>query len=289
MKFKNMLTLAMTATLSLALVGCGSSSSTAEDSSSVAEDSSLEPLRIAMECAYAPFNWTQSDDSNGAVQISDSSDYAYGYDVMMAIELAEQTGRELEIVKMDWDALIPALQSGSVDAVIAGQCITADRAAQVDFSDPYYYAQIVSLVSADGPYASATGISDFAGAVATSQLGTVWYDTILPQVADIDLLPAQESVPAMLVALDSGAVELVVTDQPTALAACVAYPTMVMLDFSDSDDGFEVSDEDVVMGISVQQGNEELIAQINEMLSQYTTDDYSAMMEEAIEVQPLNQ
>lgn len=282
MKMKKMLALAMTATLSLALVACSSSSSTTEDSAS-------EPLRIAMECAYAPFNWTQSDDSNGAVQISGSNDYAYGYDVMMAIELAEQTGRELEIVKMDWDALIPALQSGSVDAVIAGQCITADRAAQVDFSDPYYYAAIVSLVKADGPYASATGISDFAGAIATSQLGTVWYDTILPQVADINLLPAQESVPAMLVALDSGAVELVVTDEPTALAACAAYPSMVMLDFSDSDDGFEVSDEDVVMGISVQQGNDELVAQINEMLSQYTTEDYSDMMAEAIEVQPLNQ
>lgn len=280
MKLKKVLALALAGMMCLSLAGLTGCSS-AEDDTKV--------LRVAMECAYAPFNWTQSDDSNGAVPISGSSDYAYGYDVMMAIELAEQMGYELEIVKMDWDALIPALQSGSVDVVIAGQCITTDRAAQVDFSDPYYYAQIVALVKEGSGYETATGISDLAGAVATSQLGTVWYDTILPQVEDIDLLPAQESVPAMLVALDSGAVELVVTDQPTALAACAAYPDMVMLDFSDSDDGFVVSDEDVVMGISVQQGNDALIAEINEMLSQYTADDYADMMAQAIEVQPLNQ
>ncbi len=280
MKLKKVLALALAGMMCLSLAGLTGCSSKEDDT---------KVLRVAMECAYAPFNWTQSDDSNGAVPISGSSDYAYGYDVMMAIELAEQMGYELEIVKMEWDALIPALQSGSVDVVIAGQCITTDRAAQVDFSDPYYYAQIVALVKEGSGYDTATGISDLAGAVATSQLGTVWYDTILPQVADIDLLPAQESVPAMLVALDSGAVELVVTDQPTALAACSAYPSMVMLDFSDSDDGFVVSDEDVVMGISVQQGNDALIAEINEMLSQYTPDDYADMMMQAIEVQPLNQ
>ena len=46
-------------------------------------------LKVAMECGYAPYNWTQPDDSNGAVQISGSSDYAYGYDVMMAKKIAD--------------------------------------------------------------------------------------------------------------------------------------------------------------------------------------------------------
>ena len=46
-------------------------------------------LTVAMECAYAPYNWTQSDDSNGAVPIKDSSDYANGYDIMMAKKICE--------------------------------------------------------------------------------------------------------------------------------------------------------------------------------------------------------
>ena len=52
-------------------------------------------LRVAMECAYAPYNWSQADDSNGAVPIAGTSDYAYGYDVMMAKLIAESMGKEL--------------------------------------------------------------------------------------------------------------------------------------------------------------------------------------------------
>ena len=185
MKGKTLLTLALALTMTLSLAACssgGSASVPAPDASApmaAAPESALTPklvedgvLKVAMECAYAPFNWTQADDSNGAVPISGTSDYAYGYDVMFAKKIAEHLGCELEIVKMEWDPLIPALQSGSVDAVIAGQCITADRAAQVDFSDPYYYASIVCLVKSDGAYAGAAGISGFSGAKATSQLGT---------------------------------------------------------------------------------------------------------------------
>ena len=58
-------------------------------------------LRVAMECAYAPYNWTQGDNSNGAVAISGTEDYAYGYDVMMAKKIADHLGKELEIVKLD--------------------------------------------------------------------------------------------------------------------------------------------------------------------------------------------
>jgi putative lysine transport system substrate-binding protein len=84
-------------------------------------------LRVGMECAYAPYNWTQPTNANGAVQINGSSDYAYGYDVMMAKYLADKLGYTLEIHKMDWDSLPIAVQSGIVDCVIAGQSITEER------------------------------------------------------------------------------------------------------------------------------------------------------------------
>lgn len=90
-------------------------------------------LKVAMECSYAPYNWTQPDDSNGAVPISGSSDYAYGYDVMMAKKICDELGYDLEIVKLDWDSLVPAVQSGKVDCVIAGQSITSERQQMVDF------------------------------------------------------------------------------------------------------------------------------------------------------------
>lgn len=254
-----------------------------------AEESNDNVLRVAMECAYAPYNWTQADDSNGAVPISGTNDYAYGYDVMMAKLIAESMGKELEIVKLDWDSLVPAVMSGDVDLVIAGQSITAERLEVVDFSDPYFYASIVTLTKADSAYASATSVADLAGATCTSQLGTIWYDICLPQIPDANILTAQETAPAMLVALESGAVDLVVTDMPTALAATAVYGDMVLLDFTGTAGEFEVSDEEINLGISMKKGNTELLEAVNAVLATLTVEDYEAMMADAIAVQPLSE
>lgn len=220
--------------------------------------------------------------------IADSTEYAYGYDVMMAKHICDELGYDLEIVKMDWDSLVPAVVSGNVDCVIAGQSITAERQEMVDFTDPYYYASIITLTKSDSKYADAKGVADLAGATCTSQLNTIWYDNCLPQIKDANILPAQESAPAMLVALEADKCDIVVTDQPTGLAACVAYPDFKLLDFADSDDPFEVSDEDINIGISLQKGNTELKDAINGVLEKMTADDYEEMMNEAIAVQPLS-
>ena len=297
----------MAAVMAFSMAACGSSASTettaaeteasaeteaaeeSEETEAEAEETTGGTLKVAMECAYAPYNWTQNDDSNGAVQISGSKDYAYGYDVMMAKKIAEDLGMDLEIVKSDWDSLIPALQSGKVDCVIAGQSITSERLQSVDFTKPYYYASVVALTKNDSPYAEAKGVADLAGGTCTSQQNTIWYDSCLPQIENANILAAQESAPAMLVALKSGKVDYVVTDMPTAKAACLAYPDFKILDFTSTDDDFEVSDEDINIGISVKKGNTELADKINGVLDTMTTDDYEAMMDEAISVQPLAQ
>ena len=280
---KKIIFVLLAAVMVLSLAACGSSKSGDQSSDTP------KTLRVAMECGYAPYNWTQETDKNSAVKIADSSEYAYGYDVMMAKKIADKLGYNLEIVKLDWDSLIPALQSGTVDAVIAGQSITADRKKVVDFSAPYYYASIVTLVKTDGKYADAKGISDLAGATGTSQLGTIWYDNCLPQIKDANILAAQETAPAMLVALESGNVDLVVTDMPTAMAATAVYSDMKILDFTGTDDNFKVSDEDVNLGISVKKGNTELLDGINSVLATLTTADFESMMKEAIAVQPLSE
>ena len=246
-------------------------------------------LRVAMECGYAPYNWTQTTDANGAVQISGSNDYAYGYDVMMAKLIAERLGYELQIVKLDWDSLVPAVLSGTVDCVIAGQSITSDRLQMVDFTEPYYYASIICLVDKDSKYVNAQGVQDLAGATCTSQMNTVWYDVCLPQIPAANILPAQDSAPAMLVALNSGRVDLVCTDMPTGQAALVAYPDMRLLDFSGSDDDFQVSQEEINIGISVNKNNTELRDAINSVLDTLTVDDFNEMMNQAIAAQPLAQ
>ncbi|MBE7718028.1 MAG: transporter substrate-binding domain-containing protein [Lacrimispora celerecrescens] len=271
------------------LTACGGgNAATGTSAADGKETGDKKVLKVAMECSYAPYNWTQPTDANGAVPISGSSDFAYGYDVMMAKKVAEELGYGLEIVKLDWDSLVPAVQSGKVDCVIAGQSITAERAQSVDFTDPYYYATIVTLVKAGGKYENAKSVADLSGATCTSQLNTIWYDNCLPQIPDADVQPAQESAPAMLVALSSGRCDLVVTDKPTGQAALVAYPDFKLLDFTGTEGEFKVSDEDVNIGISLKKGNTELKDAINGVLSKMNEDDFNKMMEEAISVQPLS-
>ena len=286
---KKFLSLIMAMAMILSLAACGGSKTEAPAQSETPAASEARTLRVAMECAYAPYNWTQSDDSNGAVPISGSSDYAYGYDVMMAKYICEQLGWNLEIVKSDWESIIPAIQSGTVDAGICGQSITSDRLEMVDFSDPYYYATIVTVVAEDGAYADAASVADLAGGTCTSQLNTIWYDNCLPQIPNANILPGQEPAPATIVALTSGRVDYIVTDQPTGLAAVAANPGLKLLDFTGTDGAFDVSDEDINIGISVQKGNTELVDAINGVLATLTEEDYTSMMNEAISVQPLSE
>lgn len=292
----------LAAAMTVSLTACGSSSSSSSAAASQSEQSTsasasatgtsgLEDgvLTVAMECAYAPYNWTQPDDSNGAVPIKDANDYANGYDVMMAKMIAEELGVELEIVRSDWDSLVPAVQSGTVDAVIAGQSMTPERSEQVDFAGPYFYATIVCLTKADSPYAQAQGLADLAGATGTAQIATIWYDTCLPQIEGAEIKTAAESAPAMLMALETGTVDFVCTDMPTAQGALQAYPDMVLLDFNDSDDNFVVDEGDINIGISMRKGNTELKEAIDGVLAGMTADDFNDLMAQAISVQPISE
>ena len=300
---KKLMAAAMAALMAASMTACGGSKTettsaadttaadaaetTAAGAAEAAKDGEKKVLKVAMECAYAPYNWTQPDDSNGAVPIADSNEYAYGYDVMMAKKICEELGYDLQIVRLDWDSLIPALQSGQADCVIAGQSITQERLQAVDFSEPYYYATIVTLVKKDSNYADATSVADLAGATCTSQQSTIWYQNCLPQIPDANILAATASAPDMLMSLNAGKCDLVVTDQPTGKGALVAYPDFKMLEFGGGDKDFQVSDEGINIGISMKKGNTELKEAIDSVLTKMTKDDFSAMMDEAISVQPL--
>lgn len=282
----------------LSFAACGSSapaaSTAAPASSSVDATAPSVPsgvedgvLTVAMECAYAPYNWAQPDDSNGAVPIKGTNMFANGYDVMTAKQICEANGWQLEIVQLEWDSLIPAVMAGTVDAVIAGQSMTSERMESVDFAGPYLYASIVCLTLQNSSFASAQGKSDLSGGTATSQSGTIWYDSCLPQIDGVNIATAAADAPSMLMALESGTVDFVCTDMPTAQGALIVYPDMMILDFAGSGDDFEVSEEEVNIGISVAKGNTVLLDAMNAVLSTKTADDFNALMAQATAIQPI--
>lgn len=250
-------------------------------------------LTIAMECAYAPYNWTQTDDSNGAVPIKGTNDYANGYDVMIAKRICEANGWKLEVVRSDWDSLVPSVQTGVIDAVIAGQSMTKERSQQVDFAGPYYYASFAILVKKDSPLANATSIMDFAGYKGSAQSATIWYSECLPQMEGALIQTAAESAPAMIMGVETGVFDFAVTDMPTATGAAIAYNDLKVLDFSGTDGDFKFSEEEreenVNIGISVRKGNTVLKEAIDSYLDTLTVDDFNTIMDEAIKVQPLGE
>ena len=287
--------MALAMILSFAACG-GNDANNADDTANNAPVTGVEDgvLTVAMECAYAPYNWTQSDDSNGAVPISNvPGSYANGYDVMIAKMIAEANGWELEVIQSDWDSLVPGVQTGTFDAVIAGQSMTAEREEQVDFAGPYFYATIVCVTKEDSQFANATSIADLAGGSCTAQIATIWYDQCLPQIEGANVQSAAETAPAMLMALESDMVDFICTDMPTAQGAVAAYPGMKILDFSGTDGDFQFSEqvraENVNIGVSVQQGNTVLKDAIDSVLSEMTVEDFNNMMASAIEIQPLSE
>lgn len=287
---KKITALVMAVAMMLTMVVCSVSANDATVPSGV-EDG---VLTIAMECAYAPYNWTQSDDSNGAVPISNvPGSYANGYDVMIGKKIAEANGWELEVIQSDWDSLVPGIQTGKFDAVIAGQSMTAERSEQVDFAGPYFYATIVCVAKADSKFANAASIADLKGGSCTAQIATIWYDQCLPQIAGANVQPAAETAPAMLMALETGMVDFICTDMPTAQGAVAAYPDLKILDFSGTDGDFqfdeEVRAENVNIGVSVMKGNTVLKEKIDDVLSTMTVEDFNSIMEQAIAIQPLSE
>jgi putative lysine transport system substrate-binding protein len=257
------------------LAGCGSGN----DSNSGSSDDNT--FKVGLEAGYAPFNWTQKDDSNGGVKIAGTSEYAGGYDVEIAKKIADGLGKELVIVKTEWDGLVPALTSGKIDAIIAGMSPTADRKETIDFSDNYYKSNLVMVVKKGGKYEGAASIQDFKGAKVTAQLNTFHY-SVIDQIEGVSKETAMDNFPAMRVALESGIIDGYVSERPEAVSASSANEKFAMVEF---EEGFKTSEDDTAIAVGLQKGSK-LTDKINEVLKGISEEERTEIMDAAIKNQP---
>ena len=252
-------------------------------------------LRVGMECAYAPFNWTQSSaevDAEGweAVPIYGTSDYAFGYDVMFAQLLADELGWELEVHKVDWTSIVLGLQSGDYDVIIAGMAAPDERRQTLDFAQPYYIRENVMVVQKDGPYANATGLSDFDGATITTQISTSWVD-YLDQVPNANIATFPETTSEVIMQVAMGTVDCALLDYPTAYSGTLSNSDVTFISL-DSDDTFvtpEGMSEDLCPGVNL--GNTVLLDAISTAMDNMGWDEsiMDQNMDLAIQVQPLSE
>lgn len=261
--------------------GCAKGSTTDQKSDGTKEQGTF---KVGMECGYAPFNWTQMDNSNGAVKIQDSSDYANGYDVQIAQKIADSMGKKLVVVKTKWDGLIPALSSGKIDTIIAGMSPTAERKQAIDFTDNYYTSNLVMVVKKGGKYDGAASIQDFKGAKITAQLNTFHY-TVIEQIQGVNKLTAMSDFPAMRVALQTGKIDGYVSERPEGVSAEAANNNFKMVEFKT---GFQTNPEDTAVAVGLAKGSA-LTAQINKALSSISEDQRKEIMDKAIKNQPAAQ
>lgn len=241
-------------------------------------------FRVGMEAGYAPFNWTQTNDSQGGVKIEGSSEYAGGYDVEIAKKIAEGLGKELVVVKTEWDGLVPALTSGKIDAIVAGMSPTDKRKESIDFTDNYYKSDLVMVIKKGSAYETATSIQDFNGAKITAQLNTFHY-SVIDQINGVVKETAMDNFPAMRVALESGIIDGYVSERPEGVSASAANPNLAMVEFSD---GFVTSDDDTAIAVGIKK-NSDLTTKINDILAGISEEERMEIMDKAILNQPAAQ
>lgn len=130
-------------------------------------------LEICVEGAYPPFS-----------QTTESGDLV-GFDIDIANALCAQMGKSCDLVKTDWDGIIPALLEDKCDAIIASMSITEERKKQIDFTNKYYNTP-AKFIAAKG-----AGLTDtpegLAGKVVGVQRGTIHQDFMEGEFPDVEL------------------------------------------------------------------------------------------------------
>ncbi|VDK13729.1 L-cystine transport system permease protein YecS {ECO:0000305} [Oenococcus sicerae] len=238
---------------------------------------------VGMEANYPPFNWTQQDNSNGAVPIQGSNLYANGYDVQMSKLIAKKLGKKVVVAKTEWDGLLPALTSGRINAIIAGMTPTPEREKTIDFTSAYYNSKQIVVVNKNSKFASAKNLKDFKGAKLTAQLSTVQYG-LIDQIKGAIKEPAMKDFASMRVALESKTIDGYVAELPEGLSMATADPNAKYVDLSVKG-GFKLNTKESQEAIGLKK-NDPLEGKINQILAGISLKKRTQLMQNAVINQP---
>lgn len=241
-------------------------------------------LTVGMECNYAPYNWTTTEDkASEYAQLISGSNVAYcdGYDVAIASLLAEDLGYELEIKQLPWDGLIPALQANEIDLIIAGMSPTAERKQTINFSDAYFResSNMGIIVKSDSDLVNAKSLDDFSGKIINAQMGTFHVD-LLDQIPEVAKTAALDSFPALIQATKSDAIDGYISEDQVAYGQIAENKDLAFVEFEEGK-GFELADDQTTTAIGVKIGDEELLTKVNESLSKISEEQRDQLMSEA--------
>ncbi len=191
---KKILLLCMAALLAVTVLaaGCGS---TQKDAASSAE----KVLRVGTTADFAPFEF----------QDADGKEYQ-GFDMDLIRALGKEMGYKVEIQNLNFDGLIPSLETGNVDVVVSGMSINEERKAKVLFSEPYYKSGLTIVVKKDNEAIQA--FKDLSGKKVAVQIGTTSAGEVR-KLANVEVKEFNSSADTFM-ELRAGGVDAVVNDRP---------------------------------------------------------------------------
>ena len=277
---RNLILGASVCVLGASLASCGSNS---VDNSE---------LVIGLECNYAPFNWTATGKNDYTLEISNvANSYADGYDINFAKRASKELGINVKIVKMEWDNLIPQLNAGQINCIIAGMTDTAERRESIDFTDEYYRSELVLVTSktvAD-TYASTTVDSQtlstlLNGKGIISQIETVTnsvIDTFVSSFSAVHMNPV-DTFASAAVQVSSGAAYAMTAEYPVAQSIVKANSNLGIIRIDQSILGEDKLAE-LGVSIGIKKGNTELKDMLNKVLASYTQEERNSDMTAAVE------
>ena len=250
-------------------------------------------LVIGMECAYQPFNWTQSYSNEFTLPIDGTSEYADGYDIAVARYLSNDLNRPVVIKRTNWEDLIPSLQSGSINMILAGMSSTAERRETIDFTDPYLESDLAFLIrtenlpagnSKDNPASYQDLLNLFNGHSLICQSGVVGDDIISDYFENAQGVTIRHSAPQTtypLAAIDvqSGLSFAMPAELPVVEAmANLDGLSVLYCDYSFLAEG---DLEGLKVNIGIKKGNDELRNDLNASLGRLSQAERSRLMGEA--------
>ncbi|PYF97273.1 glutamine transport system substrate-binding protein [Georgenia satyanarayanai] len=224
-------------TLALGLAACG-------DSDDGGEGGIADTYTVASDTSFVPF------------EFEEDGEYV-GFDIDIINAIADEVGFEVDLATTNFDGIIPGLQTGTFDIAIAGITITEDRAQTVDFTNPYYKSGLRIGVAADNT--EIQGVEDLEGKRVASRLGSTSAAYIEENIEGATA-NTYEQLDQMYLSVEGGGSDAVLYDAPN-----VEYYILTTGEDSLKVVGDLLEAQDY--GIAVAQGNDELLAAMNEALA----------------------
>ena len=272
--------------LGLSLLGVAAINLTACGSNAVNNNT----LVIGMECAYQPFNWTQTKSNEFTLPIDGTSEFADGYDIAVARYLSENLNRPVVIKRINWDDLIPSLQSDSINMILAGMSSTAERRQTIDFTDPYLESDLAFLIrtenlpagnSASNPATYQELLNLFNGKSLVCQSGVVGDDIIEDYFVSAEGFTINHSSPLPTYPLAALDVQQGISfAMPAELPVVEAMANLDGLSVLYCDYSFLTPDdlEGLAVNIGIKKGNDELRNDLNASLARLSQAERSQLM-----------